>query len=52
LRDEGDNFLIELAIAGNAKAIVTHNIKDLTSGELVFPKLSIVTPDVFLEQLS
>lgn len=52
LRDEGDNFLIELAIAGNAKAIVTHNMKDLTSGELIFPNLSIVTPDVFLEQLS
>jgi predicted nucleic acid-binding protein len=51
LRDEGDNFLIELAIAGNVDAIVTHNIRDLKSGELVFPQLKILTPDVYLEQL-
>jgi putative PIN family toxin of toxin-antitoxin system len=51
LRDEGDNFLIELAIAANADAVVTHNLKDLKSGELIFPNLRILTPDVFLEQL-
>jgi putative PIN family toxin of toxin-antitoxin system len=51
LRDEGDNFLIELAIAGNVDAIVTHNIRDLKSGELVFPQLKILTPDVYLEEL-
>ena len=36
LSDEGDNFLIELAIAGNAEAIVTNNIKDLEGSELFF----------------
>ena len=36
LSDEGDNFLIELAIAGNADAIVTNNIKDLEGSELFF----------------
>lgn len=34
LSDEGDNHLVELAVAGNAQAIVTHNVKDLHGGEL------------------
>ena len=42
--DEGDNFLIELALAGNATHIVTNNISDLKSAELKFPDLKIVTP--------
>ena len=44
LPDEGDNFLIELAIAGNANSIVTNNIKDITRSELLFPELQIMTP--------
>jgi putative PIN family toxin of toxin-antitoxin system len=48
LRDETDNHLIELAVAGGAVAIVTHNIRDLKSGELVFPSLRVVTPAAFL----
>jgi putative PIN family toxin of toxin-antitoxin system len=43
-RDEGDNFLIELALAGNATCIITHNIRDLQRAELSFPNLRIVTP--------
>jgi putative PIN family toxin of toxin-antitoxin system len=42
--DEGDNFLIELALAGNATHIVTNNISDLKNAELEFPDLKIVTP--------
>jgi len=49
LRDEGDNHLIELAIAGNAPFIVTNNTHDLKSGELVFQSLSILTPEQFME---
>jgi putative PIN family toxin of toxin-antitoxin system len=49
LRDETDNHLVELAIAGGAVAIVTHNIRDLKSGELVFPSLRVVTPAAFLK---
>jgi putative PIN family toxin of toxin-antitoxin system len=44
IADEGDNFLIELALAGNATHIVTNNISDLKNAELKFPDLKIVTP--------
>jgi len=46
--DEGDNFLIELALAGNATHIVTNNIKDLKNAELRFPGLEILTPETLL----
>ena len=48
LRDEGDNHLIELAVAGHAQYIVSRNIKDLIKGELLFPDIAIVTPEQFL----
>jgi len=51
LGDEGDNHLIELAVAGNARAIVTHNVKDIGHGELSWEHLSIVTPAQCLEVL-
>lgn len=51
LRDEGDNHLIELAIAGNADAVVTHNVRDLTRGELAWPQLRVLTPTQFLKEL-
>ena len=44
LRDEGDNHLIELALAGGAEHIVSHNLRDLRSAELKFPGLSAITP--------
>lgn len=44
LVDEADNFLVELAVAGNAQYIITHNIRDFQNAELRFPDLSIVTP--------
>lgn len=46
--DEGDNFLIELALAGNATHIVTNNIRDLKNAELKFPSLKILTPETLL----
>ena len=52
LPDEGDNHLIELAVAGGAETIVTNNTGDLNSGELLFPHLSIFTPTQFLEAIS
>ena len=50
LRDEGDNHLIELALAAGASAIVTHNVKDFVSTELKFPQLLILTPAQFLQR--
>lgn len=48
LRDENDNFLIELAVAGNAFCIVTHNVSDLGSSELIFPSIQIFRPEELL----
>jgi putative PIN family toxin of toxin-antitoxin system len=50
LLDESDNHLIELGVAGNANAVVTNNIRDLSSGQLSFPNLDILTPSQFLEK--
>ena len=50
LRDEADNHLVELAVAGGASHIVTRNIADLASMELKFPALAIVTPEAFLTE--
>ena len=44
LIDEDDNYLIELAIAGNAEILVTHNLKDFTKAQLKFPQLQIKQP--------
>lgn len=52
LQDEGDNHLVELAIAGNARAIVTHNAKDLRGGQLKWPQLRILSPAECLEELT
>lgn len=48
LKDEDDNFLIELALAGNSRTIVTNNIKDLRAAELKFDDLRILKPQQFL----
>ncbi|VEP12472.1 conserved hypothetical protein [Hyella patelloides LEGE 07179] len=44
LQDEKDNYLVELAVAGNAKFIVTHNVKDFQRSQLKFPKIQIKKP--------
>ena len=51
LRDEADNHLVELAIAGAAECIVTRNLRDLRAMELRFPALRVVTPEAFLEEI-
>jgi predicted nucleic acid-binding protein len=50
LPDEGDNHLIELAVAGGASALITHNVRDFRRGELRFPQVSIETPADFLKR--
>lgn len=49
LRDEGDNHLVELAIAGGASHIVTHNIRDFVAAQLKFEQLLVQTPAQFLK---
>jgi putative PIN family toxin of toxin-antitoxin system len=49
VRDEGDNFLFELALAGNAEVIVTNNIRDLRNTELRFPVPRVLTPEQWLK---
>lgn len=49
LPDEADNHLIELAIAGGARAIVTHNVRDLGRGQLRWRDLLVLTPAQCLE---
>jgi putative PIN family toxin of toxin-antitoxin system len=48
LKDEADNHLIELAIAGNASLLVTNNLKDFQNTQLLFPHLSVLSPQVLL----
>jgi len=48
IKDEGDNFLIELAVAGNADYLITNNIGDFRNTQLSFPNIQIVTPEQFL----
>jgi putative PIN family toxin of toxin-antitoxin system len=50
LPDEADNHLIELAVAGDADAIVTRNLRDLRSAELRFGALRVLSPEVFVQE--
>ena len=50
LRDAGDDHLVELAVAGGARAIITHNVRDLRSGELRWTGFAILTPAECLER--
>ena len=51
LRDEADNHLIELAVAGGASVLVTKNVRDFRGAELHFPGLRILTPEEFLKEI-
>jgi predicted nucleic acid-binding protein len=51
LRDPADDHVIDLAVAGAARAVVTHNLRDLGAGELAWPNLPILTPAQCQEQL-
>jgi putative PIN family toxin of toxin-antitoxin system len=50
LRDEADNHLIELAVAGHANWIVTRNVRDVAHGEMIFPGLKIGNAAAFLDE--
>jgi len=51
LPDEGDNHVVELAVAAGAEAIVTQNVGDFRGGELGLPQLEILTAAQFAMRL-
>lgn len=51
LQDENDNFIVELAVASGAEVIITYNVKDFKSAELIF-KHKIITPEDFIKEMS
>jgi putative PIN family toxin of toxin-antitoxin system len=51
LADEGDNHIVELAVAGGAEAIVTNNVRDFLAPQLTFSGLRVVTPRELMQEL-
>lgn len=51
LRDEGDNHILELAVAGGAAMIVTNNVRDFRGADLRFPGIRILTPRDLMKEL-
>lgn len=51
LRDEGDNHVVELAVAADASFIVTRNLRDFQNMDLSFPGIRIITPEEFLKEI-
>ena len=51
LRDEEDNHILELAVAGGASMIVTNNVRDFQRADLRFPGIRIITPRDLVKEL-
>lgn len=49
LVDESDNHVLELAVAGNAQHLITHNVRDFSDSQLAFPDIPITTPAQYLK---
>jgi len=52
LPDEGDNHVLELAVAAGDAPIVTFNRRDVRGGELPFPGIIVQTPGAWLKSLA
>ncbi len=50
LKDEGDNHLVELAVASGARYLVSWNTKDFARMELKFPGLLCCNPPTLLKE--
>ena len=51
VRDEGDNHIVELAVAAAATHVVTWNLRDFAAMELRFPALKFSSPPQFLKEI-
>ena len=51
LKDEKDNFLVEIAVASQPCTIVTHNVNDFAQGELLFPSVFVKPPQAVIREL-
>ena len=49
LKDEGDNMFVELAVACDARYLVTSNTRDFRSHELIFDSFKLATPAEFVQ---
>jgi len=49
LKDEDDNFIVELAVASGVEYIITYNIKDFQNPELAF-RHKVITPEQFIKE--
>ena len=49
LRDAGDEFIAELAVAAQVGAIITHNVRDFVGMERFGVK--VITPGTFLREI-
>jgi predicted nucleic acid-binding protein len=52
LPDEGDNFVLEIAVAAWPCTIVTHNLTDFARAELRFPQVALCTPGQLMQSLT
>jgi putative PIN family toxin of toxin-antitoxin system len=50
LRDEADNHIVELAVAGGADFLITKNTKDFKDTELRFTGFQVIKPEQFLQE--
>lgn len=50
LADEADSHIVELAVAGGARMVVTNNVGDLRAAAVRFPGLRTVTPQELLKE--
>ena len=50
LNDEGDNHIVELAVASNSRYIITYNTKDFKNFQLSFD-IKIMTPGEFIRSI-
>jgi uncharacterized protein len=51
LRDEKDNHVVELGVAGGASMIVTNNLRDFSATELSFPDIRVISPAALVKEL-